>query len=127
YSQVCADAVAPHRARTQISVRKPAILGIAALRASEARIGVELRPKKADADPCHRFRFADRWPVKNRVAASIYRLSLCCRSQVKRRDARHSLDSCSSWRSPTQVFASSASALRAASTSPRVLYSSASP
>src|SRR5262249_2476984 len=68
---------------TQISVRKPAILGIAALRASEARIGVELRPKKAAADPCHRFRFADRRPVKNRVAASIYRLSLCCRSQVK--------------------------------------------
>src|SRR5262249_29723265 len=52
-------------------------------RASEARTGVELRPKKADADPCHRFRFADRWPVKNRVAASIYRMSLCCRSQGK--------------------------------------------
>jgi len=45
-------------------------------------MGVELRPKTADADPRHRFRFAYRWPVKNRVAASIYRWPLCCRSQV---------------------------------------------
>ena len=40
---------------------------------------------------------------------------------------RHNLDSCSSWRFPIQVLAICSSALRAASTLPRALYSSASP